>query len=84
MLQLTLKRLKIESDLTSNGSEAISRVKEVGLDYYKIIFMDNMMPVMVIIILIINIIIIKIYNNRMVLMLQRSSVEWVMRISLLV
>lgn len=48
MLEMILKRKGFHCALCNDGTEAVELVKTVhGLDYYDIIFMDNLMPNMV-------------------------------------
>ncbi len=46
MLAMLLKRKGLSCDQVADGSEAVSIVQEKGLDYYDIIFMDSVMPIM--------------------------------------
>ena len=48
MLQLILKKKGLESDLAVDGAEAV-RTVTLNPNMYRIIFMDNMMPIMVLI-----------------------------------
>jgi CheY-like chemotaxis protein len=48
MLDMVLKRKGYQADLSVDGSECLEIIKEKGNDYYDMIFMDNMMPIMVI------------------------------------
>ncbi len=43
MLNMILQRKGLRCDRVSDGSQAILLVKERGVDYYDIIFMDNIM-----------------------------------------
>ncbi len=43
MLDMILQRKGLRCDRVSDGSQAILLVKERGVDYYDIIFMDNIM-----------------------------------------
>jgi anti-sigma regulatory factor (Ser/Thr protein kinase) len=47
MLDMVLKRKGYQADLSVDGSECVEIIKEKGKDYYDMIFMDNMMPIMV-------------------------------------
>jgi hypothetical protein len=47
MLDMVLKRKGYQADLSVDGSECLEIIKEKGNDYYDMIFMDNMMPIMV-------------------------------------
>lgn len=48
MLDMILKRKGFSNtEQCADGLEAVALVKEKGLDYYDLIFMDSSMPVMV-------------------------------------
>lgn len=46
MLEMILKRKGYNCEQCSDGVEAVAMVEEKGLDYFDIIFMDSLMPVM--------------------------------------
>lgn len=46
MLDMILKRKGLTCEQAADGSEAVNLVKEKGLDYFDLIFMDSIMPVM--------------------------------------
>lgn len=46
MLDMTLRRKGFVCDQAVDGEEAVKRVQEKGIDFYDIIFMDSVMPVM--------------------------------------
>ncbi len=46
MLAMILSRKGLSCDLAVDGAEAVTMVQEKGLDYYDIIFMDSIMPVL--------------------------------------
>lgn len=48
MLSLVLKQKTLKSDVVINGLDAVNKCLSMGMDHYSLIFMDNMMPVMVI------------------------------------
>jgi CheY-like chemotaxis protein len=48
MLQMVMKRRGFECDQACNGREAVDMVQRKGIHFYQMIFMDAMMPVMVI------------------------------------
>ena len=47
VLAAILRKKGVEADLCENGLECLEAVKNKGLSYYDIIFMDNQMPLMV-------------------------------------
>lgn len=46
MLDMILKRKGYNCEQCSDGVEAVKLVEEKGVDYYDIIFMDSIMPIM--------------------------------------
>ncbi len=46
MLAMILNRKGLPCDQAADGAEVLSQIEEKGLDYYDIIFMDSIMPVM--------------------------------------
>ena len=47
MLDMILQRKGFNSDLCCDGAEAVDLVKSKGFEFYQLIFMDSLMPVMV-------------------------------------
>ncbi len=46
MLAMILNRKGLPCDQAADGGEVLSQIEDKGLDYYDIIFMDSIMPVM--------------------------------------
>lgn len=47
ILEKAVAKKTLVCDSCVNGLESVQAVEQKGLDYYDLIFMDNMMPVMV-------------------------------------
>lgn len=47
MLERVVAKKTLRCDCCCNGSEAVDAVTNKGINYYDLIFMDNVMPVMV-------------------------------------
>lgn len=48
MLDMILRKKGFNCDQCADGSEAVKLIQDRGCDYYDLIFMDSVMPIMVI------------------------------------
>lgn len=46
MLNMILKRKGFDCDQCADGAEAVELFAKLGMDYYDIVFMDSVMPIM--------------------------------------